>query len=142
VAFSLVLPTCSRQVAQVTTILPAGSTFISASAVAVSAIRLAVAVKITTDIDKVASVVRKHKKLVFDEKLANYFGITPKRLHNYFECLEKYNFLETYMDPVHGMTVVWKDNTDLITNGYSQQFITRELQNRRLDTFGKLKRAY
>jgi len=92
--------------------------------------------KIKTDIDRVASVLRKHRKVVFDDKLSGYLNIKPKLLHKYIECLERYNFVQMHMDPVNGMTIVWTDKSDLISNGYSKQFIQKELQNRRLDSSG------
>ena len=90
--------------------------------------------KISTDIDKLAMLAHKHKKLILDAKLAKHLNMKPKTLYNYISCLEKYNFIRTYMDPLNGMTIVWHDKSDLISNGYSQGFIRDELQNRKKES--------
>ncbi|MFH1055576.1 MAG: hypothetical protein V1744_05735 [Candidatus Altiarchaeota archaeon] len=87
--------------------------------------------KLVTDIDRLANVLEKHKRVVFDMKLADHLGVPSKQLSTHINCLEKYKFIRTYIDPVDGMTIVWEDKTDLIKNGYSQEFIKQELQNRK-----------
>ena len=88
--------------------------------------------KIRTEIDKLAYVAHRHKKLTFDDKLVKHLGTKPKMLYSNLKCLEKYKFIKTYMDPLDGMTIIWKDDTDLISNGYSQRHIKEELNNRKI----------
>ena len=87
--------------------------------------------KIRTNIDELTALLYKHKKLVLDTKLIGHLNMTPKQVNNYVQCLERYKFVRTYMDPLHGMTIVWTDNTDLVSNGYSNGFIRSELQKRK-----------
>lgn len=54
----------------------------------------------------------------------------PARIYQHLKCLEKYKFIQMGMDPVYGVTVEWKDESDLISNGYSQSSIKNELSNR------------
>jgi len=87
--------------------------------------------RVSTEIDKVAFLIQKHKKVVFDQKLTRHLDIKPQRLYNHLKCLERYKFIKQSMDPVHGLTIEWVDDTDLLTNGYSKDYIKRELNNRR-----------
>ncbi|MBD3389073.1 MAG: hypothetical protein GF416_08295 [Candidatus Altiarchaeales archaeon] len=84
-----------------------------------------------TGIGKLTYILHKHQKLTFDAKLAKHLKIKPVLLDQYLKTLERYKFVNTYMDPIHGMIIEWVDNSDRVYNGYSKEFIRDELQKRR-----------
>ena len=72
-------------------------------------------VKVTTEIDKVASLIKKHRKLKLDVKLSNHLNTTPKRLRSHLNTLENYGFVKTHMDPREGMVITWDPREGCVT---------------------------
>ena len=86
---------------------------------------------ISTEIDRIAALLHKHKKLTFDAKLVNHLKIKPRKLYRHVKCLERYKFIETKMDPVYGMMLHWRDESDLIKNNMPRDTVKQELQKRK-----------
>jgi len=88
---------------------------------------------VQTKMGEFSKLMHKHKRLIFDKKLIKHTGLKPRVLNKYINTLEKYKFVRTYMDPIHGMTIDWIDDSELITTKHPNFVIKRELGYRKLN---------
>ncbi len=87
--------------------------------------------KTKTKINELMELIYKHKRLTFDSMLVRHMGMPPKLLNTYVNCLEKYKFIKTYMDPSRGMTIDWVDSSDLVKYNHPSFHMRRELNIRK-----------